>query len=71
MTRFVIGFALAAVLLVMGVVNASAATYCSLDPTLKVGTPVTYSVNVNLLGSTVYASGTSSTTTFGGGVLVP
>ena len=56
---------------VVWVVNASASTYCSLDPTVGVGTPVKYSLNVNLLGSHVYVSGTSKTTTFGGGVLIP
>lgn len=71
MRRMLLGFALAAGLALMGVVNASASTYCSLDPTVGVGTPVKYSLSVNLLGSQVYASGTSSTTTFGGGVLIP
>ena len=71
MRRILLALALAAGWLIVGVTNASASTYCSLDPTLKVGLPVSYSLKVNLLGSAVYASGTRSTTTFGGGVLVP
>jgi len=43
--------------------------WCADDPTLNVGTPLHYNLNVTLttsLTSTdVYASGTSSTTTFG------
>jgi hypothetical protein len=60
---------LAGGLLVMGVTNASAAMWCADDPTLSLGTPLHYSLNVKLSTSvtstTVYASGTSSTTTFG------
>jgi hypothetical protein len=71
MRRILVGFALAAGLSLMGVMNASASTYCSLDPTVGVGTPVKYKLSVNLLGLQAYASGTSTTTTFGGGVLIP
>ncbi len=72
MRRMLLALALAAGWLIVGVTNASASTYCSLDPTLNVGVPgVSYSLNVKLLGSTVYVSGTKSTTTFGGGVLLP
>jgi hypothetical protein len=53
----------------MGVTNASAAMWCADDPTLAIGTPLHFNLNVTLttpLTSTnVYASGTSSTTTFG------
>lgn len=58
--------------LAAGVTNASAGSYCSLDPTVGVGTPVVrYSLDVKVAGSTVYASGTSSSTKFGGGVYIP
>lgn len=71
MKRIFVAISLCAGMLVMGVVNVSAGSYCSLDPTLGVGT-VTYSTSLTLSTSststTVYASGTSSTTTFGGGL---
>ncbi|HEX3507367.1 MAG TPA: hypothetical protein VHW94_03150 [Candidatus Dormibacteraeota bacterium] len=61
--------ALAGGLMLMGVTNASAAMWCADDPTLAIGTPLHFNLNVTLttpLTSTnVYASGTSSTTTFG------
>jgi hypothetical protein len=72
MKRIFVGLALSVGMLVMGVTNASASSYCSLDPTLGIGTPLTYSTNLTLSTSststTVYASGTGSTTTFGGGL---
>jgi hypothetical protein len=72
MKRIFLGLALSVGMLVIGVTNASASSYCSLDPTLGIGTPLTYSTNLTLSTSststTVYASGTSSTTTFGGGL---
>jgi hypothetical protein len=71
MRRLVVAFALAAGMLVMGVTNASAHTFCSLDPTIGVGTPLKFSLNVSLLGSTVYASGNHTSTTFGGGIGLP
>lgn len=53
-------------LMLMGVGNASAAMWCTDDPTLKLGSPLHYSLNVTLSSSVtytnVYASGT---TTFG------
>jgi hypothetical protein len=52
-------------MVLMGVVNASAATFCSLDPTVGVGTPVHFSLSIQVLGTHVYASGTSKTTTWG------
>lgn len=74
MKRILVGFALCAGMLVMGITNASAA-YCSLDPTLGIGLPVHtgLTVTTTLLGTstTVYASNTSSSTTFGGGVGLP
>jgi hypothetical protein len=66
MKRVLVGFCLAVGMVLMGVVNASASTVCSIDPTYKVGTPIDYSLNVSVLGTHVYASGTSKTTTFGG-----
>jgi hypothetical protein len=74
MRRVVLGFAVCAGLLVMGVTNASAG-YCSLDPTLGIGLPVHTKliVHVSLLGATVdvYAHNNSYTTTFGGGIGLP
>ena len=72
MRRIVFGVALCAGLLFSGITNASAAIYCSADPTYKVGLPISYSLDVAvktpLLSTHVYASGTKSTTTWGGGV---
>ena len=72
MKRIVSSAVLAGGFMLLGVVNASASGYCSLDPTLNVGTPLTYSLNVNLslkvVSADVYASGTKKTTTFGGGL---
>jgi hypothetical protein len=66
MKRVLAGFCLAMGMALMGVVSASASTVCSIDPTYKVGTPINYSANVSVLGTHVYAGGTSQTTTFGG-----
>lgn len=66
MKRIVWAAALAFGMLFLGATSASASTLCTIDPTLGVGTPVHYSLNVSVLGSHVYASGTGSTTTFGG-----
>jgi hypothetical protein len=66
MKRVLVGFGIAVGMLLVGVVNASASTVCSIDPTYKVGTPINYSLDVSVLGTHVYASGTSKTTTFGG-----
>ena len=72
MKRILSSFVLAGGLMCLGVMGASAHTYCSLDPTYKVGLPVKYSLNVTLstsvVSADVYASGTRATTTFGGGV---
>jgi len=72
MKRIFAAVGVCAGMLVMGVANVSAGSYCSLDPTLGVGTPITYSTDLTLSTSststTTYASGTSSTTTFGGGL---
>ncbi len=65
MKRIVLGIALCAGMLFMGVTSASA--YCSLDPTLGIGLPVHTSLNVTIGSTTIYASNTSTTTTFGGG----
>ncbi|HYT14127.1 MAG TPA: hypothetical protein VEL12_15175 [Candidatus Nitrosopolaris sp.] len=74
MKRVFLSFVMCVGMLVIGVTNASAA-YCSLDPTLGIGTPIktNLKVSTSLLGTstTVYASTTSSTTTFGGGIGLP
>jgi len=66
MKRIFLSLALAVGMLLMGVTSASASSLCTVDPTLGVGTPLNYSVSVSLNGTNVYASGTSTTTTFGG-----
>lgn len=66
MKRILVAAGLAFGMLLMGAVSASASTLCTIDPTLGVGTPLHYSLNVSISGTHVYASGTSSTTTFGG-----
>lgn len=75
MKRIFLGFALCVGMLLTGVVNAAAGGYCSLDPTVGIGLPVQYSVNinVNLVGTStdVYASGTHKSTTFGGVIGLP
>ena len=72
MRRIVFGAALCAGLLFSGITNASAAIYCSVDPTYNIGLPVSYSLNLSvkssLLTTDVYVSGTKSTTTYGGGI---
>jgi len=69
MRRIVLGVAVCAGLLFAGITNASAAIYCSADPTYNVGLPISYSLNVSvkspLLSTHVYLSGTKSTTTYG------
>ena len=66
MKRILVAGVLAFGMLLMGPISASASSLCTIDPTLGVGTPLHYSTNISILGTTVYASGTSSTTTFGG-----
>jgi hypothetical protein len=72
MRRIVFGVALCAGLLFSGITNASAAIYCSADPTYNVGLPISYSLDVSLktplLSTHVYVSGTRKTTTWGGGL---
>ena len=72
MKRLVSGFVLAGGMLLLGIVNASASGYCSLDPTINVGTPLTYSVTLHLktgiVSPDLYLSGTKKTTTFAAGV---
>jgi len=65
MRRVLAGFGLAVGMLLIGVVNASASTVCSINPTYKIGLPLHYSLSVPVLGTHVYASGTRSTTTWG------
>jgi hypothetical protein len=69
MKRIFVAAGFAFGMLLMGATSASASSLCTIDPTVGVGTPVQYSTNISLSGgTTVYASGTSSTTTFGGGI---
>jgi hypothetical protein len=69
MKRIFLGLALCAGMLVMGVTSASADVFCSDDPTLGIGLPINYSLNLSLsaagTSTVVYGSGTRSTTTFG------
>lgn len=69
MKRIFLGLALCAGMLSMGVTSASAAVYCSDDPTLGIGLPLNYSLNLSLsaagTSTVVYGVGTNSTTTFG------
>ena len=64
MKRIVLGMALCAGMLFMGVTSVSA--YCSLDPTLGIGLPVHTSLNVTVGSTTIYAHNNSTSTTFGG-----
>ncbi len=64
MKRIVLGIALCAGMLFMGVTSASA--YCSLDPTLGIGLPVHTSLNVTVGSTTIYVHNDSTSTTFGG-----
>lgn len=66
MKRILASVAAAFGMLLMGATSASASSLCTIDPTVGVGTPLHYSLNVSVLGTHVYASGTSRTTTFGG-----
>ena len=66
MKRIFLSLALAVGMLLLGVTSASASTICTIDPTLGIGAPLHYSLNISILGTHVYASGTSKTTTFGG-----
>ncbi len=72
MKRILFSVALCAGLMLASAISAGAAVYCSDDPTLNAGLPVHYSLNVSLgtslTSTTVYASGTSKTTTFGAGL---
>jgi len=74
MRRLWFAFAFALGALFLGATSASASTYCSLDPTLGVGTPLTSSTTLttstSLLSTDTYASTTSSSTTFGGGATI-
>ena len=72
MKRILVVFVVVVGSLVAGATDASAGTYCSLDPTVGVGVPMTkYSATVSVLGSNVYVYGNSGSTTFGGGVYIP
>ena len=75
MRRLLLGFAVSAGMLAMGVTNASAGGYCSVDPTLNVGLPVNTSTTIytSVLGIStyVYAHNNSKSTTFGGVIGLP
>ncbi len=66
MKRILLAAVLAFGMLFLGATGASAASLCTIDPTVGIGLPIHYSLNVSVLGTHVYASGTSKTTTFGG-----
>jgi hypothetical protein len=66
MKRILVAAALAFGMVFLGATSASASTLCTIDPTIGVGLPVHFSLNVSVLGTHVYASDTSRTTTFGG-----
>jgi hypothetical protein len=67
MKRIFLGLTVVVGTLAMGLTNASAATFCSDDPVLPVGTPLTYSITITVprTPTIVYAYGTRKTTTFG------
>jgi hypothetical protein len=69
MKRIFLGLALSVGMLVMGVTNASASSYCSIDPTIGIGLPVSTSLTVStsLLGTSTntYLHNNSTSTTFG------
>jgi hypothetical protein len=72
MRRILSSLVVAGGLVFMGITTASAHTFCSLDPTVGIGLPATYSLNLTVstfvISADVYASGTRRTTTFGGGL---
>jgi hypothetical protein len=72
MKRLLSSIVLAGGMVLLGIVNASASGYCSLDPTINVGTPLTYTLNLHIKTGVVspdlYLSGTNKTTTFAAGV---
>jgi hypothetical protein len=72
MKRILVGLSVVVGTLVMGLTNASAAVYCDVDPTVPVGTPLTFSivptVSVGSLSVHAYVYGTQKTSTFGGGL---
>jgi hypothetical protein len=72
MKRILSSLVLAGGLVLMGITTASAQVYCGLDPTIKLGLPVTYSIHLKvstgLVSPDLYLYGTKRTTTFGGGL---
>jgi hypothetical protein len=71
MRRIALSLAFAVGMLLVGATTASAHTFCGLDPTIGVGTPLKFTVNLNVLGSNVYLNGTHKTTTFEVGLGLP
>jgi hypothetical protein len=72
MKRLLSSVVLAGGMMLLGIVNASASGYCSLDPTINIGTPLTYSITLSiktpLVSPDLYLSGTKKTTTFAAGL---
>jgi hypothetical protein len=71
MRRIALSLAFAVGMLLLGATSASAHTWCSVDPTVGVGTPLKYTVNLYVLGSNVYLNGTHTATTFEAGLGLP
>ena len=70
--RILFGFALCVGLFVAGTTTASAQVLCHDDPTLNTSVPgVSTSLNVNLLGSNVFATSAKGSTSFGFTVATP
>lgn len=66
MKRIFFGLVLCIGMLVAGATTASAQVICHDDPTLGVSVPgVSTSLNVNLIGSNVYATSGKGSTSFG------
>jgi hypothetical protein len=72
MKRILVGLSVVVGTLVMGLTNASASVYCDVDPTVPVGTPLTYAIaptiSLGTLAVHPYLYGTRKTTTFGVGL---
>ena len=70
--RFLFGLAVCFGMLLAGSTTASAQVLCHDDPTLQTSVPgVSASLNVNLLGSNVFATSAKGSTSFGFTVATP
>ena len=66
MKRILLSLSVCVGLLAAGTTSASAAVLCHDDPTLKTSVPgVSLKTNVSLLGSNVYSTSGSGSTSFG------